>query len=292
MNSYISVGRLSESLLLLSSVKEYSCKTFAEADHLTVCYGINKKAAYDFAVQCHWINEENGILNFTDRGDELINTFNISGLTPLLWRDALYDYISICRPAWANLTPNGRKEAYLFMTNDEKRCFNEAGLMDSTEDIIVDWWDNVSFQFREESQLTLGDIGRVGEKMTLKYEEKRTGIKPRWESIDSNYSGYDIASVKDYGVDETILIEVKSSTQKLNDAKMIITRNEWDVASCDYNSKRYYFYLWLLGTQNKIAIIPAALIKQHVPTDIGSGQWKTIEIPFNLFGQYFTEYTD
>lgn len=289
MSSYISVGRLSETLLLLSSAKNYSCNTFAEVDHLTICFGINKRAAYDFAIQCRWLEEAEDSFSFTNRGDDLVLAFMTLGLSASVWRTALYDYISICRPAWSNMIPNGRKEVYLFMTNDEKRCFNEAGLMESTDDDTVEWWDKVAALFRDMGQERLEDIGREGERKTLLYEEKRTGAKPLWESIDSNRSGYDIASKKECGSSESILIEVKSSLKELRDARMLITRNEWDVASCGYNIDRYYFYLWLLGPKNKLAIVPASIIKEHIPNDLGAGHWQTLEIPFNLFDCDFVE---
>lgn len=289
MNSYISVGRLSETLLLLSSVKNYSCNTFADVDHLTICFGINKRAAYEFAIQCQWLKETEGSFSFTNRGDDLVLAFKTLGLSAFVWRTALYDYISICRPAWSNMIPNGRKEVYLFMTNDEKRCFNEAGLMESADNDTVEWWDKVAALFRDMGQEILEDIGREGERKTLLYEEKRTGAKPRWESIDSNLSGYDIASKKERGSGESILIEVKSSLKELKDARMLITRNEWDVASCDYNIHRYYFYLWLLGKTSRLAIIPAVQLNKHVPNDVGGGQWKILEVPFDLFKYDFSD---
>ncbi|MCR5713536.1 MAG: DUF3883 domain-containing protein [Bacteroidales bacterium] len=289
MSTYISIGRLSEALLLLSAAKDYSCNSFAEVDHLTICFGINKRAAYDFAIQCRWLEESGVFFSYTDRGSDLVHCFKTAGLSALVWRTALYDYISICRPAWANIIPNGRKEVYLFMTNDEKRCFNEAALMESTDDDTVEWWDKVASLFRDMSQEVLEDIGREGERKALLYEERRTGVKPHWESIDSNCSGYDISSKKELGSDDNILIEVKSSKRPLKNANMIITRNEWDVASCDYNLGRYFFYLWLLGSRDQLAILPAEKIKEHVPNDVGCGQWKTLEIPFDLFEKEFKE---
>ena len=292
MSSYISVGRLSETLLLLAAAKDYSCKSFAEVDHLTICFGINKGAAYDFAIQCRWLEESGGLFSYTDRGNDILHCFKTTGLSALVWKTALYDYISICRPAWSNMIPNGRKEVYLFMTNDEKRCFNEAGLMESTDDDTVEWWDNVASLFRGISQEVLEDIGREGERKTLVYEEKRTGVKPHWESIDSNCSGYDVASKRERDSSESILIEVKSSSKELKDASMIITRNEWDVASCGYNINRYYFYLWLLGEASRLAIIPATQLKPHVPLDTGKGTWKTLSIPFDLFRYDFFDFVE
>lgn len=287
MRSYISIGRLSETLLLLSSIKAFNCKTFTDVDHLSVSYGINKRAAYDFALQCGWIGNKAGEIEFTDHGNDVISSFRGTSIPASLWRLALYDYISVCRPAWSNMIPNGRKEAYLFMTNDEKRCFTEAGLMDSTENDIVNWWDRVALLFRSEKQDILEDIGRDGERKTLAYEEFRTKAKPHWESIDSNYSGFDVSSIRNENSSESILIEVKSSLKSIDEAKMIITRNEWDVASCGYNTDRYFFYLWLLGEEDRLAVIPASMMKANIPNDIGGGQWQTIEVPFALFKYAF-----
>lgn len=289
MRSYISIGRLSEALLLMASVKAYNCKSFTEVDHLTICFGINKRAAYDFALQCNWIADEGSGIEFTNRGKEIVSLFRGTNITSGLWMRALYDYVSTCRPAWASLIPYGRKEAYLFMTNDEKRCFFEAGLMDSIENEVVQWWDHVALLFRKEKKDSLDDIGREGERKTLAYEELRTKVKPRWESIDSNYSGYDIISQRAEGANEPILIEVKSSLKSIYEAKMIITRNEWDVATCGYNVDRYFFYLWLLGDKSRLAVIPASSIKNHVPNDTGAGHWHTLEIPFLCFEHDFFE---
>lgn len=287
MRSYISIGRLSETLLLLSSIKSFNCKTFTDVDHLSVSYGINKRAACDFALQCGWIDNKAGEIEFTDHGNDVISSFRGTSIPASLWRLALYDYISVCRPAWSNMIPNGRKEAYLFMTNDEKRCFTEAGLMDSTENDVVNWWDRVALLFRSEKQDTLEDIGRDGERKTLAYEEFRTKTKPHWESIDSNYSGFDVSSIRNENSSDSILIEVKSSLKSIDQAKMIITRNEWDVASCGYNNDRYFFYLWLIGEEDRLAVIPASMMKSNIPNDIGGGQWKTIEVPFALFKNDF-----
>ena len=290
MRSYISVGQLSETLLLLSTINTFKCASLDDIDHLTVCYGINKQLAFSFAIQCEWLTSINGSIVFTERGNKILQEFNGLEISRPLWRDVLYDYVSICKPAWANMIPYGRRETYLFMTNDEKRCFNESGLMDGTEGAIVTWWDSLAELFRGEHSDLLEDVGRVGERITIEYEKNRTHCIPIWESIDSNRSGYDILSKQEPDSNESILIEVKSSFKKIEEAQMIITRNEWDVASCGYNINRYYFYLWLLGGTKQLAIIPAREILNHIPQDIGGGHWRTLEIGFDLFRYCFSTY--
>lgn len=290
MRSYISVGQLSETLLLLSAIKTYNCVNWDDIDHLTVCYGINKPLAYSFALQCEWIVSDSRSVFFTERGNEIIQEFNGLEISRPLWLNVLYDYVSICRPSWANMIPYGRRETYLFMTNDEKRCFIESGLMEGTEDVVVAWWDRLAQLFRGEHSDQLEDVGRIGERITLQYEKKRTHSIPIWESVDSNRSGYDIMSKKELDSDESILIEVKSSFKRIEEARMIITRNEWDVASCGYNINRYFFYLWLLGDSKRLAIIPAKEIIKHIPQEMGCGHWKTLEIGFELFRLDFIPY--
>lgn len=290
MRSYISVGQLSETLLLLSTIKTFKCASLDDIDHLTVCYGINKPLAISFAIQCEWITSVNNSIVFTERGNEILQDFNGLDISRTLWQNVLHDYVLICRPAWANMIPYGRRETYLFMTNDEKRCFNESGLMNGTDDVTVSWWDSLAQHYRGEHSDQLEDVGRIGERITLEYEKKRTLSIPIWESVDSNRSGYDIMSKKEIDSNESILIEVKSSFKRIEEARMIVTRNEWDVASCGYNINRYYFYLWLLDGTKRLAIIPAKELLNHIPQEIGGGHWKTLEIGFDLFRFDFIPY--
>ena len=46
-------------------------------------------------------------------------------------------YITVCRPVWAKRIPYGRKEAYLIMNEEEKRCFDEAALMESIDESVL-----------------------------------------------------------------------------------------------------------------------------------------------------------
>lgn len=292
MRTHISRGRLSRTLLLLSAIDEYQCKTRHEVELLTICDGLDKQSIIDFANQCLWLKTTGSGVSLTERGQELIRVFDRIHLSQEVCRMALFDYISICRPAWANRIPYGRKEAYFFMSEDEKLCFIDAGLMTSTDQITVDWWDRVSLLFRNERDEILEDTGRIGERLTLEYENRRTATPPIWESLDSNRSGYDILSIKETGDSQTIMIEVKSSFQNIDKAEMIITRNEWDVASFQCNSDRYFFYLWLLGGKRKVAIIPMSCMKNHVPENKGQGKWETISIPFSVFRNDFLEYCE
>ena len=100
-------------------------------------------------------------------------------------------------PAWAQLTPRGRQETLSALSPEVWQCFAEAGLISSYSDEIVSWWDALAARARgRKSQLQL-EIGRQGERLSIKYEEIRTGKKPAWQAIESNLAGYDIISIVD-----------------------------------------------------------------------------------------------
>ena len=63
---------------------------------------------------------------------------------------------------------------------------------------------------------------------------------------------------------------------------MIISRNEWDVASAGVHREKYFFYLWLLSSK-QMAIIPAVRMKDYIPEDKDSGRWMSTEVPFQVF---------
>ena len=253
MKSYISDGLVSESLLLLRSINDYKCKDKDQVRELHVTYGINKDSALDFAVQCDWVSEDNHLISIMPKGDSIISAFNGYSVSEALWQRILYDYVSLSKPAWAGLIPKGRKETFLFMTPDEQRCFIQSGLMKKpVTKQVVNWWDKLADEARGKKQDNNNDTGRAGELLTLEYEKKRTGRDAEWEAIESNLAGFDVISFVDSTSDERILIEVKSSTQDINHAEMIISRNEWDTAWSACNRDRYYFYAWLLSGKYKI----------------------------------------
>lgn len=131
----------------------------------------------------------------------------------------------------------------------------------------------------------------LGERLTMKFEEMRTGVKPDWHSIETNRSGYDILSRRSSEDGDSLLIEVKSSSQPLETACAIISRHEWDVASLLNNQGRYLFYIWKLGTAtNQLAIITVEEMSCHIPLDHEYGTWESVHIPFVAFADRFSQH--
>ena len=109
-------------------------------------------------------------------------------------------------------------------------------------------------------------------------------MKPRWISIDSNLAGYDIISRISDTEAAPLLIEVKSSEQSINNACFYISSSEWNTA---VSSANYRFYLWLIDTQKKLAIISPQMIEKYIPVNSNVGEWISAKIPFNVFESEF-----
>ena len=288
MNTYISVNVVSQSLLFIECLNKNRCHTLAEAAQIKLPLGIGLDVSLAFAEQCEWILFSNSIISFSDTGLQILSMFNGESITVELWRIILSQYISVCQPAWAKRIPYGRKEAYFFMNEEEQRCFSEAGLIDSQDDAVLDWWDSLAEIERTKKNELNNEVGRQGEKLTMRYEEARTGVQADWRSIETNLAGYDILSQRSADNPERILIEVKTSTQSIENAVALITRHEWETASLANNKDRYYFYFWCISGSNRLlAKISANEIEPHMPVDGDMGAWDNARIPFVSFSTRF-----
>lgn len=292
MSNYISVNIIQKALKLLKTIHDNECNTISDIYYLRLPYGYNLQSSLDFAIQCKWLLIENSQVSCSEEGLSIINSFDGNSITPQLWRQILYIYISVCTPAWSKRIPYGRKEAFLFMNEEEQRCFSEAGLINSQEDEVIEWWDKLAGIERAQKNASFNEVGRKGEKLTLEYEERRTGIIPTWKSIETNTSGYDVLSHRSSENNEQILIEVKTSTQAITDSKAIVTRHEWEVANYANNLNRYFFHFWdLSNRQKKLAILSVDEISNHIPMDCESGKWETASVPFSVFRERFVDLT-
>src|SRR5205085_1599505 len=149
---------------------------------------------------------------------------------------------------------------------------------------VVAFWDRLAAEARGQSDARLLEIGRRGERLTLAYEENRTGRKPKWIAIDSSADGFDVLSIMAVTNRQLMSIEVKSTTVGRR-AVFWLTRNEWDTA---ISAKSHCFHLWDLSvTPPQLAVATPTEIGIHVPQDKGFGEWKSIAIPFIAFDERF-----
>jgi hypothetical protein len=57
---------------------------------------------------------------------------------------------------------------------------------------------------------------------------------------------------------------------------MVIPRSEWD-AAVKFGS-RFFFYLWHGVEADTLAILTAAEVEAHMPSDRGDGAWRKVEV--------------
>lgn len=145
-------------------------------------------------------------------------------------------------------------------------------------------WDELANLARGIRSAAALAVGRAGERLTLTFEEQRTGRKPVWQSIESSHSGYDVLSVVS-ATDETRLqIEVKASELRIKEAFCFVTSHEWETAQ---SAQGHLFHLWQIGSQAQLAVVSLDQFAPHVPSDNGKGEWQQVRVPFRVFVDSF-----
>jgi hypothetical protein len=258
---------------------EFSTRTFVTNNFLTLSkYGGSTPEAIHAAGKLFgWITDIEGNIAPTVKGRD-IHGGNDRALT---LRRQLADIIQSHRPPWAAILTAGRKEAKINLPDVISQCLDEAMLLDTTDEEIVNWWDQCAGIMRGEKAANSLIVGRRGERLSLRYETDRTGQPARWQAIESNRSGYDVLSVQDRGSPIPLKIEVKASSRKFKEAEINITTNEWQTALAAPGS--YIFHVWVLGANGNqppaLFVLSTETIAAHIPQNSGSGKWTNSAIP-------------
>jgi len=172
-----------------------------------------------------------------------------------------------------------------FAPDSIRDIFITIGLYDpiqsSYDDEAILWWDKIAtsyYLFRDEYNTR---IGRVGEKLTMHYEQKRTNIKPKWKSIESDRLGYDILSRVSKKDQSSLCIEVKTSISK-NLFKF--TKNEKALLEIK-ESKGYRVYFWRLHSKDKaeLTILKKEDLIKKFPKNSKAVNWERCEFNLNEF---------
>jgi len=268
-----SVGVLYSSQELLTFVGEKnvspeefcsSFKTFAVASAVDVL---------EIAQRCNWVAlSMDGRMVVTSRGLLVLKaTTQAAGL-----RLQIKHAIETFQPAWAQRMRNGREEVRRYLPVEVRQCFDEAGLMDDWDEPLIGWWDELAQAARAKKNDELLQIGRRAERLSWEHELHRTKVQPRWQALESNFSGFDLLSRVNESDAGPLRIEVKGSTLSRKEAIFYITRNEWQVAM---TSGSYRFHVWLLSQE------PPFLIEKdytevlpNIPSDKGCGQWWNVQV--------------
>lgn len=199
------------------------------------------------------------------------------------FRRALLDYVERENPSWVEQASFGRNKVVTFAPGAIRQIIDECGLTTGFDDETVAFWDLLSAMARGQRDDAFTRIGREGERLTLKHEEKRTGVKPKWVAVDSSSKGYDVLSVASREDLSKCTIEVKASRLGLG-GRFHLTRNEWGAR----RGKNHLFHLWDLTTSPpRLAVITPEQMNQHMPLNAGSGEWESVEVPMGVFGPAF-----
>lgn len=232
-----------------------------------------------------WIHaNSDGTVGVTRSGAQLLGTVGYEAML----RQALLDYIDVVLPPWVQNASFGRSRVLSFVGSEIAQVFVEAGLAHGTDDDIVAFWDELAARARGQKTGHLTAIGRHGERLSLAYEEYRTGQKPEWIALENSADGYDVLSVVNLDDRRHLTIEVKTSTRGIS-GLFHLTRNEWERAS---ESETHVFHLWdaRANLVPHLAVVEPQEMQVHIPADLGSGSWESVTIPFNAFGSLFTPF--
>ncbi|OGT63571.1 MAG: hypothetical protein A3E85_04655 [Gammaproteobacteria bacterium RIFCSPHIGHO2_12_FULL_45_12] len=237
--------------------------------------------ALETAQYMKWLRtNSDGLMTLTPTGVHLLSQSNYK----MRLKQALLDFIDVAKPSWVQNATFGRKKVISFVGNYIEQTLIEAGLANGSDDEVVLFWDTLAAMARGQKTDRLMEIGRIGERLTINHEEMRTGLKPKWVSIDNNSDGYDVLSVVDNQNKSFLSIEVKTSTIGLSGA-FHLTSNEWSRSKVVDN---HLFHLWDISNKNQsLAKITCEQMERHIPMDQGSGNWESVEIPFAVFKEHF-----
>ena len=283
-------GLISASILVLDAIDKLEVKTKKDIIQTGAVNFVKIEDVLEFAINCGWIqfSKHDRSYSLSNTGKSITNKLVGGDITPVIWRQMLFSYATHCKPNWTKRVPAGRKEASIFMTKDERRCFVEAELLlDELSDDSLVWWDLLSTHIRAQPNEDDLITGRKGELLTLLYEENRVGKKPKYVAFDTNVSGYDIDSITCKDDSTPIHIEVKSTMDSIDYGSLYITENEWFNASTVEN---YIFYVWSFhkGKQLLANVSPEKMLS-HIPSNNGCGQWTDVKVPLSAFADLFQD---
>jgi hypothetical protein len=236
------------------------------------------KDVLDTCLYCGWIGrDDTDSVCCTEGGHRLLRLTHAHARL----RAQIQCLLATENPLWASSSVQGRKALASYAPPEAVQCFREAGLFDGEDEQTVAWWDSLACHYRAAQDEIYVQIGRVGEKLTVDMESRRTGRKPRWIALEYSNAGYDVISCIASDDRTPLVIEVKTSTQSWSHADFFLSRAEWDVLSQEQHS---LLHLWSVSpSPTRHATVSVAQLRPHMPSDSGDGTWYRCRIPFDAF---------
>lgn len=241
-------------------------------------------AVLKLAQDCQWVElSHTDSIVLSTQGRRIHDTGNAT----VQLRYQLRDVLSFVSPSWAKKIADGRSEALKIMPEAVRQIFSEADLLGDWTDELVAWWDEIGLAARSRKYERNLRTGRIAERLSIQYEEQRTGQRPKWTCAETNYAGFDLLSVVSRDEPRPCAIEVKGTTLRMSEAKFTLSRNEWEVADANDD---YRLHLWVVrDSQQNVArdlrVVTTSQLEIHIPADRGGGKWTMVAIPFAPFWQ-------
>lgn len=225
-----------------------------------------------------WISlRSDSSFSITERGKMCLGLPHMKSQLRFLLRD----YFLGRRDPWLQLARRGRLHVLIQSPPEILQLFHEAGLASGTDQDTIDFWDELAALLRGERDKKNADTGRLGEKLTMLFEAKRTGFEPKWMALESNQYGYDVLTRISSTNDTPLKIETKCSLASVSRASFHLTRFEWQTAE---HSNNYKFHVWAtFGKSILLAVLTVAEVAPHIPVNQNGGSWEAVEIPYDLF---------
>ena len=209
------------------------------------------------------------------------DSFDFDGTRQTQLQETLKRLAIRLKPFWARVSHLGRKRVMQVVSEDQRQCFDFAGLLVTPpSDTVVSWWDELGAYFRAEEEQRNLEIGREGERRTMTHETQRLkeeGIpkQPIWIALEDNRAGYDVHSFQRTGAGESDDLRIEVKTSSYSPTHFILTRPEWDIAS--KQPDLHLFHIWNLESEEllKLSVTDMAA---HMPRDTGEGQWREVRV--------------
>ena len=229
----------------------------------------------------NWIELDNGILSIEDDPRETEDEHRLDTKRRMLMLMIVAE-----EPKWIRFLRMGPTNVFIGkLTSNEKQLFREFRLLPNegalSDEVAEKWWyeaQNLGWDFENEVR---AEHGKIGEELSMLWEEERTGSRPIWTSRKNGGAGFDIESIQAHDDTNKRLIEVKATTSR----SVFITRNEAKI--CDENRESYYFHIWNLNRDlpksSLLCTLNAEDILIHIPSNQGEGSWASVEIPIRAF---------
>ena len=230
----------------------------------------------NLALGCKWLIIEDGTILIGTPGKKIIQALDDVNGEINAGRVQLLEYIKTERPYWVETLKNGRSRSMTYLPDNIVDIFSQLELYSPSstiddEDTIL-WWDRIVQSIYDSQNRKNAFIGRLGERLTYKYEYERTGRYPVWVALEDNKAGYDILSLQSRQDERLLCIEVKTTTSPY--PYFFLTKNEWVVSESKGNDE-YLIYFWDISNRDEVilTIYDSKILINHVPKDVGVGEW-------------------